>query len=292
MTTPIAPTQPIALVVSDIDGTLVNRAKQLTPRARAAIAALKAEGIGFTVTSARPPVGLRGLVAMLGLDMPVSAVNGGAIARPDGTVIEEKLLPPEAAALAIRLLRENGIDAWLFTSDAWYIRDPAWDHVDHEARTIDQPPTVVEDFDPALLARCLKIVGACNDHAHLADVEGIVQAALADSALATRSQAYYLDVTHPKANKGEGVASLSRVLDIPLAAILTIGDGANDVPMLTRSGFSVAMGNASDAVKAAAHAVTDDCENDGFAKAIERFVLSTALHLDDAEAAWSPDSEA
>ncbi len=292
MTTSLAPAQPIALVVSDIDGTLVNRAKELTPRARAAIEALKARGIGFTVTSARPPVGLRSIVERLGIAVAVSAVNGGAIIRPDLSIIEEKLLSPEASALAVKLLRENGIDAWLFTNDAWYIRDPSWDHVEHETRTIGQAPTVVEDFEPGLLSRCLKIVGACNDHAHLAAVEGIVQAALAGTALATRSQAYYLDVTHPKANKGEGVLSLAQALGIPPQAVMTIGDGANDVPMFAKSGFSVAMGNATEAVKSQALAVTDDCEHDGFAKAIERFVLASASHLDAAEDAWSPDMEA
>ena len=57
---------------------------------------------------------------------------------------------------------------------------------------------------------------------------------------------------------------------------MTIGDGINDIPMLRAAGFSVAMGNGVDAVRAAAWAVTDDCENDGFAKAIERYVLESA----------------
>ena len=67
-------------------------------------------------------------------------------------------------------------------------------------------------------------------------------------------------------------------MDIPVADIMTIGDGINDIPMLQAAGFSVAMGNGSDEVKAAAQTVTDDCENDGFAKAIERYVLGTAEH--------------
>ncbi len=269
-----APAERIRLVISDIDGTLVTHAKLLTSATKHAILRLQELGIGFTVVSARPPVGLRSIIDALGLEVPVAAVNGGAIVRPDLTIIEETFLGPDAARLSIRLLREQGIDAWLFTPEAWFIRDPAGDHVDHEARTIGQPPTVVEGFDAVDVARVLKIVGASHDHPRLAHCEGILQSALGGTALATRSQVYYLDVTHPKANKGEAVASLARVLDVPASAILTIGDGANDVPMFGRSGFSVAMGNASDAVKMAATTVTEDCEHDGFARAIARYVLT------------------
>lgn len=273
MTARTIPAEPIRLVVSDIDGTLVNHAKVLSPRGRAAIGALKAKGIGFTVTSARPPVGLRHIIDMLGIEVPVAAVNGGALVNPDLSIIEEKLLSPQAAWTAIALLRQQGIDAWLFTDKAWFIRDPEGAHVDHEAKTIGQAPTIVDDFDPALYERCLKIVAASHDHPHLAECEAMLQAELGAAALATRSQVYYLDVTNPGANKGEAVLSLSRAMDVPVSAIMTIGDGTNDIPMLRSAGFSVAMANGSDEVRAAARVVTDDCENDGFAKAVERYVL-------------------
>ena len=269
------PSRPIRLVVSDIDGTLVDKAKALSARGRAAIEALKQRGIGFTVTSARPPVGLRHIIELLGIEGPVAAVNGGALVNPDLSLIEAKLLPPGAARTAVALLRHQGIDAWLFTNDAWYLRDPDGAHVEHEAKTIRQTPTIVDEFEPHLYETCLKIVGASHDHPHLAECETLLQRELGAEALATRSQIYYLDVTHPQANKGEAVRTLSRVLRIPIEHIMTIGDGINDIPMLEAAGFSVAMGNGSDIVKAAADVVTDDCEHDGFAKAVERFVLGT-----------------
>ena len=273
MTGPALPAEPILLVVSDIDGTVVNHAKELTPRTRAAIAALAERGIGFTVTTARPPVGLRGVFAMLGMKVTAAAINGGAVVDGDLNIVEEKLLAPAAARRAVALLREQGLDPWLFTDAHWYICDLAGDNVPLETRTIGQDPTVVEDFAPELYGRVLKVIGSCNDHAHLARCEALLQRELGGDAIATRSQAYYLDVTNPKAHKGEAVASLAHAFGVPVSAVLTIGDGTNDIPMLEASGFSVAMGNGSDAVKAAAHAVTDDCEHDGFAKAIERYVL-------------------
>lgn len=267
------PPEPIRLVVSDIDGTLVNHAKELTPRARAAIAALERAGIGFTVTTARPPVGLRPVYAMLGLKVTAAAINGGAVVDGAFNIVEEKLLAPEVARRAVRFLRARGLDPWLFTDRQWYIRDPDGDNVGLETRTIAQQPEVVADFGPELYGHVLKVIGSCNDHALLARCEADLQRELGEEALATRSQAYYLDVTNPGAHKGEAVKSLARTFGVPVSAVMTIGDGTNDIPMLRAAGFGVAMGNGSDAVKAAARAVTDDCENEGFAKAVERYAL-------------------
>jgi len=267
------PIEPIRLVVSDIDGTLVGHSKVFTPRTRAAITALAARRVGFTVTTARPPVGLRSIIDLLGLTAPAAAINGGALVRPDLSIIEEKLLSRDMARRAVSLLRQQGLDPWLFTDNAWYLRDPQGDHVDLETRTIGQAPTLVDDFESALYDRVLKIVGASKNHPHLADCEILLQHVLGAGAIATRSQVYYLDVTSPLAHKGVAVESLSRAMGVPVSAILTIGDGTNDIPMLKAAGFSVAMGNGNEAVKAAADAVTGSVDDDGFAAAIERYVL-------------------
>jgi hypothetical protein len=91
---------------------------------------------------------------------------------------------------------------------------------------------------------------------------------------AALSQPYYLDVTHPLANKGEVVTSLSALLQIPSPQIATIGDMPNDVLMFAQSGISIAMGNASPEVQRSARFVTKANTEDGFALAMQRFVLS------------------
>ena len=119
----------------------------------------------------------------------------------------------------------------------------------------------------------MKIVGVSDDLDRVAACEKLAQSELGGKASAARSQPYYLDVTHPQANKGTVVANLSRFLDIPPDQIATIGDMPNDVLMFKKSGFSIAMGNASDEVKAQASAVTDSNEDEGFANAVRKFVL-------------------
>jgi hydroxymethylpyrimidine pyrophosphatase-like HAD family hydrolase len=124
--------------------------------------------------------------------------------------------------------------------------------------------------------RAVKIVGVSDDLKTVADCEAVLQSELHGQASASRSQPYYLDVTHPEANKGGVVEFLSKRLHIAPEEIATIGDMPNDVMMFEKSGLSIAMGNASSQVQAQANFVTLSNQEDGFAYAIDKFVLPTA----------------
>ena len=113
-----------------------------------------------------------------------------------------------------------------------------------------------------------------DDLEAVAACEKKVQLELGDHVSAARSQPYYLDITHPAANKGSVVDFLSAVYLIPSSSIVTLGDMPNDVLMFKKSGMSIAMGNASKEVQAEANFVTASNEEEGFAQAIERFVLN------------------
>ncbi len=268
--TPDSP--PIALVISDVDGTLVTTDKQLAPATVAAVARLARAGIGFTIASSRPPIGLKPLIAALDLRLPMGAFNGSTLVAPDLAILSETLIPAEAAREAVARFEAAGLDIWVFADGAWNLRDPDAPYADLERRTLAAAPTVVPDLHP-LLDRAAKIVGVSADAAHLATCEAEVAQALGARADIHRSQSYYLDVTPPGAGKGSFVDALSRHLGIDRARIATLGDAANDVPMFARSGLSIAMGNAAPAVRAAATRVTADNDSDGFAKAIDDFVV-------------------
>jgi Cof subfamily protein (haloacid dehalogenase superfamily) len=259
-------------VVSDVDGTLVTDDKRLTTRARAAVAELRAGGILFSIISARPPRGLRMLLDPLGITTPVSGFNGGVITNPDLSVITEHLLSPEIARRTTEMLDARRVQVWVFSGQDWLVRDPGGPYVGLEQRTVGFRPTVVEDFGH-LLNVAAKIVGVSRDFEVLAGCERDLRATLGDRATVARSQSYYLDITHPLANKGVALSELVKLLAVPLAEIAVIGDGGNDVAMFERSGLSVAMGNASAEVQRAADFVTDSNRQDGFANAIERFIL-------------------
>ena len=263
----------ITLFIADVDGSLVTEDKVLTLGAVAAVKALNAAGIKFAITSGRPPRGMSMLIEPLALKGAIAGFNGGVFTNPDLSVIESHSLDPATAKRAVKLILDQKLDAWVYTDHEWLIRDHEAPHVAREAWTVKFEPTVVASFTDAHLAHAVKIVGISDDPDVVATCEKVAQETLGEQASAERSQPYYLDVTHPQANKGTVVATLSKLLNIPPAQIATMGDMPNDVLMFRKSGFSIAMGNASDEVKAQASAVTDSNESEGFAKAVRKFVL-------------------
>jgi hypothetical protein len=263
----------ISLLLADVDGTLVTHDKVLTKRARRAVHRLHDRGIRFAITSGRPPKGMAMLIAPLELATPIAGFNGGLLVRPDLSIIEERTLPFEVAKRALQLIIEHGLDGWVYAGNDWLIHNAEAPHVEREAWTVKFRPTVIDVFADETLSRAAKIVGVSDDHARVGACEADMRRALGARATAARSQPYYLDVTHQAANKGFVLEYLSRMLEIPGCEIATIGDQPNDVLMFERSGFSIAMGNASEQVQRQANVVTDSYDNEGFAKAVERYLL-------------------
>ena len=268
------PTEPISLVLADVDGTLVTHDKVLTERTKNAVQRLRERGIRFAITSGRPPRGMNMVNDALHLDTPIAGFNGGVFIQPDGKVISSRILSREAVTTTIEIIRKHQLAAWLYTPDEWYIPDPKGPHVAREAWTVKFEAKVATDFAP-FLDRAVKIVGVSDDLAAVAACEAECRKVLGSSVSAARSQPYYLDVTHPEATKGGVVGYLSRSFQIPSAQIATLGDMPNDVLMFEKSGVSIAMGNASAEVQAQAKFVTASSEEEGFAIAIERFILKT-----------------
>jgi Cof subfamily protein (haloacid dehalogenase superfamily) len=264
----------ISVVLADVDGTLVNEQKLLTKRSQLAVRHLREADIRFAITSGRPPRGMAMLLDDLKLDTPIAGFNGGLFVTPQLDIIEQKTLPDDIAVQAIELIRACGLDVWVYRGNDWLITNADAPHVAREARTVQFKPTIVPDVGEEL-AQIAKIVGISDDYEKVQRCEADAQAAFRQHATANRSQAYYLDITHKDANKGAVVEFLSRHLEVPAAQIATIGDQPNDVLMFKRSGFSIAMGNASDQVKEQATVTTDSYNDEGFAKAMERFVLGS-----------------
>ena len=263
----------VKLLLADVDGTLLTHDKVLTERAQHAARRLKQKGIRLAITSGRPPRGMAMLIAPLALEEPIAGFNGGMFARPDLSILESHALDSGIASQTITRLEELGLDAWVYSGNDWFVRDAAGSHVAHEAGTVQFEPRVVDGYD-ALLARSAKIVGVSDDYPRVRQADADLQRALGRRASVSRSQNYYLDITHPLANKAAVVAYHAARLGIAEEAICTIGDGPNDVLMFHKSGCSIAMGNAADEVKAEAKVVTESCDDDGFAKAVERYLLA------------------
>lgn len=265
--------QRVRLVVADVDGTLVTDDKVLTDRAVAAVQALHDAGIAFALTSGRPPRGMAMLVEPLRLETAIAGFNGGLTVTPQLDVLHELDVPEEVVGPVLELMESEGLDTWIYRGNDWLVRRRNAPHVDREAWTVKFEPLVVDSFD-GLHGGVVKIVGISDDHDAVRKASEDARDRFGHRVSAAASQPYYLDVTHPDANKAGVVRYLSEHLAIPPAAIATIGDMPNDVLMFARSGTSIAMGNADDGVKRCARYVTASNEADGFAVAMERFVLA------------------
>ncbi|MEP6822445.1 MAG: HAD hydrolase family protein, partial [Chthoniobacterales bacterium] len=211
-------------------------------------------------------------------------------------ISESLTLPRGVAEQVIRRIGEEGLDVWVYAGLHWYLRDGNAPHREKEEHTVQFAPTVVPDFEAGLEQGAAKIVGVSDDYALVERVEKIIQdefaglfhtkpssvpgdhyssgpAEAGPSVSAARSQPYYLDVTHPRANKGGVVEMLVAKFGIPAESIVTMGDMPNDVLMFEKSGFSIAMGQSNDGVKNAADRVSLGLNDEGFAHAVENFIL-------------------
>src|ERR1017187_9894305 len=245
----------IRLLLADVDGTLVTPDKQLTDRAVDAVRKLGDAGILFAITSGRPPKGMSMLIGPLDIATPIAAFNGGLLVNRDMSVVEQRVLPEELVVPVADLIGSFGLDTWVYRGPDWYVPDPHGSHVARESRTVQFEPKVMDSLDAVTRA-----TSATHDR-------------FGDHVAASRSQPYYLDVTHPEANKGAVARYMSARYGIPPEAIATIGDMPNDVLMFAHSRLSIAMGNARPEVQSVARRVTASNADEGFANAVEKFIL-------------------
>jgi Cof subfamily protein (haloacid dehalogenase superfamily) len=269
---PPQPAPAIRLLLSDVDGTLVTPEKALTDASVEAVRRLGEAGVLFALTSGRPPRGMAMYVEPLGLSTPIAAFNGGMLVDREMAVLEQHTIPAELIAPAIALLESFALSVWVYRGADWYVRDLRGPHVEHESFTVQFAPTPIKSYD-GLGEGVAKIVGVSDDHDAVARAAAAAAERFGDTVSASRSQPYYVDVTHPLANKGSVVRWLAARYGLPTEAVATIGDMPNDVLMFAHSGLSIAMGNADREVQRAARRVTASNADEGFAAAVERFVL-------------------
>jgi Cof subfamily protein (haloacid dehalogenase superfamily) len=269
-------TQKISLLVSDVDGTLVTRDKVLTERAGKAVQRLYEAGIKFAITSSRPPAGMKMFVEALKLSSPLGAYNGGMLVQPDMTIMSEKTLPRSVAEGIVKILTDHSLGIWVYVGNEWYVLSERGAHVEREEFVIQKAPVMVTGFDQ-IVGLPAKIVGVSDDYPLVERCEAAVQKRYSTQASASRSQPYYLDITNPQANKGVFVQTLMDLFGLDASTVATIGDGANDISMFKQSGISIAMGNGSEEVKQRATYVTETNEEEGFASAVEKFILGALV---------------
>ena len=262
----------VALVVSDVDGTLLDPEKNLNPGAPAAVQRLRQAGIRFTIASARPPRLTHPLLRDLHVSGPSACFNGALLIDPDLNVLHQLPMTSAGAQTVADYIRKSGLDLWVYTDTDWYVSNPSGPHVQHQEKLMQGKATPLLSNDMSQFG-VLKLVGVSDDYDAVKRAQLELDHLCGAAISATCSSDYYLDVTHADANKGTVILMLSKMLNIPTEQIATIGDMPTDVLMFRQSGVSIAMGNATGEVKTQATYVTKSNREDGFAYAVEHFIL-------------------
>jgi HAD superfamily hydrolase (TIGR01484 family) len=177
----------ISLVLADVDGTLVNEEKVLTKRAQIAVKELRRADIRFAITSGRPPLGMAMLFEPLQLDTPIAGFNGGLFVTRDLTILEQKTVPVDVARQAIGIIREHGLDAWVYRGNDWLITKADAPHVTREAWTVKFEPKIVPDVGDKL-DQVAKIVGISDDYDKVRRCEADAQTAFEQHARQRRDR--------------------------------------------------------------------------------------------------------
>lgn len=276
-------TKTINLIISDIDGTVLDHQHQPDQDLAAKIDQLRELGIPFVLASARSPLGMTPIAEALGIaDYPMACYNGALLTSKKGdqlrTLFEHPLDKSEVTVI-LQGLREHfpQIAINLYSGQDWLVEEID-DWVSLEADITKEVPRVI-DFaqvlsdDERAIHKLLLIDQPAEIEAALSYLQGL---GLADASFYL-SKSNYLEVTSSQVSKEQALVELARYYQTPLDATMAIGDNYNDLPMIKLAGLGIAMDNAPQPVKEAADAVTLSHRQKGVSQAIEAYVLGKSL---------------
>lgn len=265
----------IKLIMSDIDGTILDKNHQLDSYLIELMPLLKQCNIPFVLASARSPLGIAPISKELGItDCPIACYNGALISLGDKILSQYSIDKSELLLLHDFLKKEfptvsinvySGKDWLVNTIDEW---------VEIEATITGESPKVTSlaDFirDEKTLVHKLLLIDNTDTIQKLQKTLSSIDFPQTDFYL---SKDNYLEVTHNQVSKKQALLELANFYQLPLTSIMTLGDNYNDIPMIETAGLGIAMGNAPRDVKTCAKAVTDSNEQNGVSKAIKLHVL-------------------
>ncbi len=266
------------LLVLDVDGTLLNDAKEISKRTLATLRKVQQMGVRIMLASGRPTYGLLPLAKQLELgtyEGYILSYNGGQIiSAKNGEVLFEKRISPEMLPYLEKKARKSGFAILTYDENRVVSNDADNEHVRYEAAINGMVPDRQEDFSIAIDFAPCKVMLVSDDEEALVALEDHWRRRLAGVMDVFRSEPHFLEVVGCSVDKANSLAALMSQLNIQTEEVMAIGDGVCDVSMLQLAGLGVAMGNAPDSVKRCADYVTLSNEEDGVAVAVEKAILA------------------
>jgi Cof subfamily protein (haloacid dehalogenase superfamily) len=265
--------QEIQLVITDLDGTLLNGRGQVSPGNEEAIRQALAQGVAVTIATGKTRYSAQKIITQLGLQTPGVFIQGLVICAADGTVLQQQQLGMDIVEQVVPFAQEYDVDVFAYCHERLLtLQDSPLRHKLHNL--YDEP---LADIIPTLAdwagAGVCKLLVQQDSHSFSAPLRQSLVELVGERATLTQALTNSVEILPRGASKGVGVARLLQHLDIDPQRVLAIGDAENDVEMLQLVGLGVAMGNAVEHLKAVADQVVASNDEDGVAEAIGRFVL-------------------
>ena len=266
------------LLVLDVDGTLLNNAKEISKRTLSALLKVQHMGVRIVLASGRPTYGLMPLAQALELGHFggfVVSYNGCQIIKAEnGEILFERRINPEMIPYLEKKANKNGFSIFTYHDDTLLTNDSENLYVRREAQLNNLKIIKEEQFSTAIDFAPCKCVLVSDDEEALRGLEEHWKRRLAGALDVFPSEPYFLEVVPCGIDKANTLGALMEQLGVAREEVIAIGDGVADVTMLQLAGVGIAMGHSQDSVKRCADYVTASNEEDGVAQAVEKLILA------------------
>lgn len=266
------------LLVLDVDGTLLNDAKEISKRTLASLLKVQQMGVRIVLASGRPTYGLMPLAKSLELGNYggyILSYNGCQIINAgNGEVLFERRINPEMLPYLEKKANKNDFAIFTYHDDVIITNDPENQHIQKEAQLNNLKVIKEDDFSIAIDFAPCKCMLVSDDEELLISLEEHWKKRLNGALDVFRSEPYFLEVVPCSIDKANSLGVLMEQLEVSREEVIAIGDGVCDVTMLQLAGMGIAMGHSQDSVKACADYVTESNEEDGVAQAVEKLILA------------------
>jgi Cof subfamily protein (haloacid dehalogenase superfamily) len=274
ITEPASGKSVVRLVAIDVDGTLLDSGHRLKVEVRDAVCRLAASGVQVVLATARGPQAVRDIVRQFDFSPWLIGFSGGWIGELDEGSLQPKnirsdqRIPAAEARSVLSTAISYNVEPNVFTPESWRVRTLTPEILEECAIVNLQPVqtgelvTMEESPSKIMLISRLDQIGALKR----------IQESVQSVATATFSKPNYLEILPAGVNKAKALTKVAALFGLELSEVAAIGDGPNDLEMLSEAGFAIAMGNASDRVKSAADLVVSTNDNAGVAEAVEKIL--------------------
>ena len=264
----------MALFISDIDGTLLNPERTISPGTDLAIRRVIEAGHHFVLASSRPPRSMRILEAIYGgTGVPLAAYNGGLVLNSDGDAVLDVPVDAASAALIYEKCRELDLHCSFYSGDDWYAwADDHWSQRETNNTAISPNPEPASHYaETDLITEAPPHKIMCMGEPHLIDqIESLLESRKA--VVTYRAKDTYLEIANSAVSKGDGAEMAANELGVDLGDVHFFGDNFNDLPAFAVAGTAIAVANARPEVLAAADITTASNHDDGVAEYLNHWM--------------------